>query len=50
MGNRELNLVLCDNLEDWDGVGHGAEVQDRRHVCVLVADSCGCMAETNTIL
>ena len=25
---RELKLVLCDNLEGWDGVGGGKEIQD----------------------
>ena len=26
--HRELNSVLCDNLEGWDGVGDGRGVQD----------------------
>ena len=26
--NKELNLVLCDDLEVWDGVGSGREVQE----------------------
>ena len=33
-----------------DGVGGGREVQEGGDVCKSVADSCGCMAETNTIL
>ena len=33
----------------WDGVGGGREVQERGDICIPVADSCGCMAETNTI-
>ena len=45
----ELNRVLCDNLEGWDGVGGGREVQGG-NICIPMADSCWCMAETNTIL
>ena len=26
--HRELNPVLCDNLEEWDGVGDGKEAQE----------------------
>ena len=44
------NPVLCDNLEGWDGVGSGREVQERRDTCLHVADSRCCMAETNTVL
>ena len=46
---RELALlgdpthVLCDNLEGWEGVQEGGDI------CVPVADSWCCMAETNTI-
>ena len=42
--------LLCDNLEGWDVVGGGREVQERGDICIPVADSCWCMAETNTIL
>ena len=42
--------MLCDNLEGWDAEGGGREVQQGGDICVPVADSCGCMAETNTIL
>ena len=28
MGSGELNLVLCGNLEGWDGVGGGRKVQE----------------------
>ena len=46
--HRELNPVLCDNLEGRDG---GREkVQDGGDLCVLVANLCCCMAEANTIL
>ena len=47
--HRELNLVFCDNLEGWDE-GAQREAQERRDICILMADSCGCMAESNTIL
>ena len=42
--------MLCDNLEGWDGLGAGKEVQERGDVCIPMADSCCCMAEANTIL
>ena len=47
---RTSNLVLCDNLEDWDGMGGEREVQEGRDICIPMADSCWCMAETNTML
>ena len=34
------NLVLCDNLEGWDGVRGEREVQEKGDICVLMADSC----------
>ena len=34
----------------WDGVGGGREVQKGGDIFILMADSCCCMAETNTIL
>ena len=42
--------MLCDNLEEWDGVGSQGEVQEREDILVFVAYSCCCMAEANTIL
>ena len=42
------NPVLCDNLEGWDEVGGRREVQAGGDICMPVADSCWCMAETNT--
>ena len=33
-------LVLCDNLERWDGEGGGREVQEGRDICMPMADSC----------
>ena len=41
----KLSLVLCDNLEGWDGVGGGREVQEGGDMCIPMADSCWCMAE-----
>ena len=34
------NLVLCDNLEGWDGVGGGRNIQEGGDICLPVADSC----------
>ena len=31
--------VLCDNLEGWDGVGGGREVQEGGDIGTLLADS-----------
>ena len=36
--------MLCDNL------GDGREVQGGGDICIPVADSCWCMAETHRIL
>ena len=36
---RELNSVLCDNLEGSYGVGDGREVQDRGDISIPMADS-----------
>ena len=43
------NLVLCDKLEGWDGVGGGREVQGGGGICIPMADSCWCMTKTNII-
>ena len=34
--HRERNLVLCDNLEGWDGVGGGKEMQEEGDMCMLM--------------
>ena len=34
------NLVLCDNLEGWDGVVGGREVQEGGDIYIPMADSC----------
>ena len=36
----ELKLVLCDNLEGWDGVGDRKEVQEGGDICLPMADLC----------
>ena len=41
--------MLCDGLEGWDGVG-GRELQEGRDICIHIADSLHCTAETNTTL
>ena len=45
----ELNPGLCGNIEVYDGVG-GKESQDGGDICIHIADSRCCAAETNTIL
>ena len=42
--------MLCDNTEGKDGVGGGREVQEGGDICIPMVDSCGCIAETNTLL
>ena len=42
--------VLCDNLEGWDGVGVGRDIHKGEDICIPVADSCQCIAESNTTL
>ena len=42
--------MLCDNLEGWDGVGGNREVREGGDICILMADSCWCMAEANALL
>ena len=37
---RKLNQELCINLEGWDGVGDGREVQKGGDICIPMADSC----------
>ena len=37
---RKLKQGLCINLEGWDGVGDGREVQKGRDICIPLADSC----------
>ena len=37
---RKLKQGLCVNLEGWDEVGDGREVQKRGDICIPMADSC----------
>ena len=39
-----------DNLEGWDEGCGGREVQEEGDICISMADSHCCMAETNTSL
>ena len=41
--------MLCDNLEGWDGVRGGREIQEGVDKGMLMADSCCSMAEANTV-
>ena len=41
-------LVVCANLDGWNGEWNGKEVQEGRDICVHIADSLCCRAETNT--
>ena len=50
VGHRVLSPVLCNNLEAWNGVGDGREVQEEGDIYTPVVDSCWCMIENNTIL
>ena len=34
------DLVLCDILDGWDGVGGVREVQEGGDICIPMADSC----------
>ena len=36
----ELKLVLCGNLEQWEGVRGGREIQEGMDMCIPIADSC----------
>ena len=42
---RKLSSVFCDDLDGWDGVG---EAQEGGDLCMRMADSLPCIAETNT--
>jgi len=45
-----VRLDVNNNLEGWDEVGGGREVQEGGDKCISIADSCCYMAEANTIL
>ena len=42
--------MLRDNLDGQDVVGGGGEFQEGGDMCIPLADSRFCMAETNTTL
>ena len=42
--------MLCDNLDECDRMGGGREGQEGGLICIPMADSCWCMAVSNTIL
>ena len=46
---KELKLGLGNNLEWWDEEEGGREGQDGEDFAISMADSCWCLAETNTI-
>ena len=50
MEHRELSLVLCDDLDGWDGSSDGREVQEKGDTCIHTADSLSCTGEANAIL
>ena len=37
---RTLKQGLCINLEEWDGVKDGRELQKGRDICIPMTDSC----------
>ena len=37
---RELKQGFCINLEGWDGVGDGRELQEGGDICTPMTDSC----------
>ena len=43
-------MVLCDDLEGWDGGWSSREVPEGGDISIPMADSCYCIAETNTTL
>ena len=46
------DLVLCDSLEGWNGMGGGRDIQEGGDIliCIRMVDSRWCTAEINTIL
>ena len=45
-----LSSVLCDDLKGVGWGGGGREAHEGGDICLLIADSCCCTAETNTTL
>ena len=46
----KLSSVLCGDLEGWDGGMGRREAEEGGDICILIADSRCCIAETNTTL
>ena len=46
--NFVIHSLSDDNLEGWDRVGGGREIQEGGAICIPMAVSCWCMAEINT--
>ena len=42
--------MLCDDLDGWDRMWSGKEVQEGEDICIHIADSLHCTAEANTLL
>ena len=36
VSHRELSLVLCDDLDGWDMVWDGREVQEEEEICIYI--------------
>ena len=47
---RKLKQGLCINLEEWDRVGDGREVQKGGDICIPMVDSCCGLTENSKIL
>ena len=47
---RKFKQGLCINLEGWDGVRDGREVQKGGDICIPMADSCCGLTENSKIL
>ena len=47
---RKLKQGLCINLEGWDGVGDGREIQKGGDICIYITDSYWGLTENNKIL
>ena len=43
------DLVLCDNMEGWDGVGGGGRFMREDTYVIPMTDSCCYVAENSTI-
>ena len=44
------SILLCDDLEVWDGGSDRKEAHDGGDICIPIADSCCHTADTNTTL